>query len=63
MFIYSELLYHVLISYNNKHFMHQPLVWLLRVSKDKCDEYTVCQKIENKIVFSYFSLYFVAYRI
>ena len=41
-FIYSELLHRVLDSYNNKHFMHQPLVWLLRLSKEKCDEYTVC---------------------
>jgi hypothetical protein len=41
-FIYSELLYHVLVCFNNKNFMHQPLIALLRVSKEKCDEYTVC---------------------
>lgn len=39
-FIYSELLYHVLVCFNNKNFMHQPLIALLRVSKEKCDEYT-----------------------
>ena len=40
-FIYSELLYHVLACISNKNFMHQPLVALLRMSKEKCDEYTV----------------------
>jgi hypothetical protein len=38
-FLYSDLLYRVLVSHNNKQFVHQPLVALLRFAKEKCDEY------------------------
>lgn len=38
-FLYSDLLFRVLVSHNNSQFMHQPLVSLLRISKQKCDEY------------------------
>lgn len=38
-FLYSDLLYRVLVSHNNSQFMHQPLVSLLRTAKQKCDEY------------------------
>ena len=40
-FLYSDLLYRVLVSHNNKQFMHQPLVALLRFAKEKCDEYVM----------------------
>ena len=38
-FVYSDLLYRVLVSHNNKQYMHQPLVALLRTGKERCDEY------------------------
>ena len=38
-FIYSDLLNRVLVSHNNKQYVHRPLVSLLRVAKEKCDEY------------------------
>jgi hypothetical protein len=38
-FLYSDLLYRVLVSHNNKQYMHQPLVALLRTGKERCDEY------------------------
>ena len=41
MFVYSDLLYRVLVSHNNKQYMHQPLVYLLRTGKEKCDEFVV----------------------
>ena len=39
LFLYSDLLYRVLVSHNNSQFMHQPLVSLLRIAKMKTDEY------------------------
>ncbi len=38
-FLYSDLLNRVMVSHNNKQFVHQPLVALLRFAKEKCDEY------------------------
>ena len=40
-FLYSDLLYRVLVSHNNKQYMHQPLVSLLRTGKERCDEFVV----------------------
>lgn len=40
-FLYSDLLARVLVSHNNKQYMHQPLVSLLRFAKEKCDEFVV----------------------
>ena len=40
-FLYSDLLYRVLVSHNNKQYMHQPLVALLRTGKERCDEFVV----------------------
>lgn len=39
MFVYSDLLRRVLECHNKKNFMHQPLTLLLRVAKEKCDEF------------------------
>jgi len=39
LFLYSDLLFRVLVSHNNSQFMHQPLVSLLRAAKLKCDEF------------------------
>jgi exocyst complex component 1 len=38
-FVYSDLLYRVVASHNNKQFMHQPLIALLRSAKERCDEF------------------------
>jgi hypothetical protein len=41
LFIYANVLHRVKVCFATKSFMHTPLISLLRVSKERCEEYTV----------------------
>ncbi len=60
LFVYANILHRVKLCFANKSYMHTPLISLLRVSKERCEEYTVLALLfpsDSKLIYNQFGVF------